>query len=62
MGSMVRSRVGDKDLFVRAGTFTACQMLPGGTYRIVTIYKTGSLRLEQPKIGVQPFMSVGFQK
>lgn len=56
MGLMVGSRL-VTDLFVKAGTFTAHQMLPGGTYMIVTIYEAGSLRPGQPKIGVEPFFN-----
>lgn len=44
-------QVGDKDLYVKAGSFTSRQPLVGSTYRIVTAYKADSLRPGRPKMG-----------
>lgn len=41
------SRVGDKDLYVKAGTFTARQPPPEGALAVVTTYNAGSLKLER---------------
>lgn len=47
---------GDKDLYVKAGTFTAHQALLGSIYTIFPASVSGSLTPEQPSVGLWFFL------